>query len=159
MSLYVEILYHGLWSGIAAVGFGVLFNVPPRTILTIALLGLMTGIIKFGFLHYSSAIVPATFVAAGFIGVISVPLGKRIHTPPLVFSVPAVIPMIPGYFAYKMMLALMGATISEHAEIHPETVVTIVDNGLKMLFILVAITLGVSIPKLIFRKESVSTRP
>jgi uncharacterized membrane protein YjjB (DUF3815 family) len=78
---------------------------------------------------------------------------KSKHSPPLVFSIPGVIPMVPGIFTYKLMLGMIrltGETGSDFNAVFDDTL----SNGLKAIFILMTLAVGVSMPNLIFRKES-----
>jgi uncharacterized membrane protein YjjB (DUF3815 family) len=151
----LQIIEKGFWSGIAALGFAVLFNVPVRTLFAIWLLGAVGGIMKF----LSSDIlglniILASFIGASVIGIISVPVSHKIHSPPLIFSIPAVIPMIPGAFFYRMMLGLMEISIHQGETGMGEVLAETVQFGLKVVFILLSLAVGVAVPMLITRKES-----
>jgi uncharacterized membrane protein YjjB (DUF3815 family) len=64
--------------------------------------------------------------------------------------------MIPGAFAYRMMLGLMqlsGTAISN--ETYLKTLAETTNNGLKTMFILMALAVGVAIPMLISRRETI----
>ena len=150
------ILEKGIWFGFAALGFAVLFNVPQRTLKIIWLIAAAGGITKLSLMEFHIGIVIATFAGASLVGILSVYAAHNKHAPPLVFSIPSVIPMIPGAFAYRMMLGLMqlsGTAISN--ETYLKTLAETTNNGLKTMFILMALAVGVAIPMLISRKESI----
>ena len=152
----LAIMEKGIWFGFAALGFAVLFNVPQRTLLTIWLMGAAGGVVKLLMIHFGIDIVFSTFAGATLVGILSVSAAHNKHAPPLVFSIPAVIPMIPGAFAYRMMLGLIklsGTAIS--SESYSLTLNETVSNGLKTLFILMSLAVGVAIPMLISRKETI----
>ncbi|MDV7137871.1 threonine/serine exporter family protein [Maribacter sp. TH_r10] len=145
-----------IWSGIAAVGFGILFNIPRKTILVVFFLGLAAGLVKFFLIDLNINIVLSTLVAASFVGILSSPLAHKVHHPPVVFSIPAVIPMIPGYYAYETVLSIMSFTFMEKdPQKRMELMASIFFNGFTTIFILIAITIGVSLPLLLSRKETV----
>jgi len=146
-----------IWSGIAAVGFGVLFNIPKKAIVTVFALGFGAGFIKFILLKFAGFdIISSSLIAAIFVGILSTPLSHKIHQPPVVFSIPAVIPMIPGFFAYKTILSVMKFTFMEHDNAKRlDLIEAIFSNGFTMIFILIALTVGVSFPLLILRKSTV----
>lgn len=150
-----DIIAKSFWAGIAAIGFGILFNIPRRAIFPVWALGAVGGFIKFGMMHFDFGIVLASFVGAIAIGIISIQLAHMRNSPPLVFSIPAVIPMVPGFFAYKMMLGLIALASIENTDFYLQTLVETVNNGAKMLFILLSLGIGVAMPMLIMRKESV----
>ena len=150
------ILEKGIWFGFAALGFGVLFNVPQRTLLIIWLMGAAGGLTKLLLMALGTDIVISTFIGAALVGILSVSAAHNKHAPPLVFSIPAVIPMVPGAFAYRMMLGLIklsGATFT--SGFYSQTLSETVSNGLKTLFILMALAVGVAVPMLISRKETI----
>ena len=89
IDIIISLLEVSLWSGIAAVGFGILFNVPRKAIVTVFFLGFGAGLIKFILLHFHLHVVLASFIAALFVGVLSMPLAHKIHQPPVVFSYPS----------------------------------------------------------------------
>lgn len=145
----------GMWAGFAAIGFAVLFNVPKPTLLSIWFLGAVGGILKFSTLGLFDNIVLASLIGASVIGILSIPISHKVHVPPLVFSIPAVIPMVPGAFAYRMMLGLIDiATYSGDKMGMGEELAITVQNGLKTMFILLSLAVGVAVPMLITRKES-----
>jgi uncharacterized membrane protein YjjB (DUF3815 family) len=153
--ILLEILMKSFWSGIAAIGFAVLFNVPRRVIFSIWTLGVLGGLIKFTAMNFDIGIVFASFIGATAIGVASIKMAHMRHSPPLVFSIPSVIPMVPGFFAYKMMLGLIALIQIEETGDYVQTLIQTVNNGTKMMFILISLGTGVAIPMLLTRKESI----
>jgi len=149
------ILEKGIWFGFAALGFAVLFNVPQRTLLIEWIMGALGGMTKIILMQCTIGIVIATFAGASLVGILSVFAAHNKHTPPLVFSIPAVIPMIPGAFAYKMMLGLIKLSGTDASATYYQTLSETTNNGLKTIFILLALAVGVAIPMLISRKETV----
>ncbi|WP_207424461.1 threonine/serine exporter family protein [Desertivirga brevis] len=151
---WLLLLEKGIWFGLAAIGFGVLFNVPKRTLLPIYIMAAIGGLFKVFLIHFEINVILSTFVGATAIGFLSIWFAHVRHAPPPVFAIPAVIPMVPGIFAYRMMLGLMHLS----GKIDPNTFNHIlsetVNNGLKVMFILMALAGGVGVPLLITRKES-----
>jgi uncharacterized membrane protein YjjB (DUF3815 family) len=153
--ILLEIVTKSIWAGFAAIGFAILFNVPRRTIFAIWSLGAVGGLIKFSAMHFETGIVFASFLGATVIGFISIKMAHLRKSPPLVFSIPSVIPMVPGFFAYKMMLGLIALTTVENTDAYLQTLIETVNNGAKMMFVLISLGTGVAIPMLLTRKESI----
>lgn len=151
----LEIITKSFWSGIAAIGFAVLFNVPRRVIFSIWTLGALGGLIKFSVMNFDIGIVFASFLGATAIGIVSIQMAHMRNSPPLVFSIPSVIPMVPGFFAYKMMLGLIALTSIENTDTYIQTLIQTVNNGAKTMFVLISLGTGVAIPMLLTRKESI----
>jgi uncharacterized membrane protein YjjB (DUF3815 family) len=154
----LEIIIKSLAAGVAAIGFGILFNVPQRTILPIIILGTAGGLIKFGTMHFEVGIVLASFLAAIVIGIISIQMAHFRNSPPLVFYIPSVIPMIPGFFIYKMMLGFMSLSNITDNELYIRNLIQTVNFGTKATFILISLGIGVAFPMLIMRKETVKKK-
>lgn len=156
----INILEPSIWAGVAAVGFGILFNVPKKAVSTIFVLGFGAGFIKFLLMGFHLHVILASFVAALFVGVVSMPMAHRIHKPPVVFSIPPIIPMIPGYFAYETVLSIMKFIF---IETDPSKKIELINamflNGFNMFFILISMTVGVSFPMLLLRKNTVKKIP
>jgi uncharacterized membrane protein YjjB (DUF3815 family) len=153
---FLMILEKGIWFGFAALGFAVLFNVPQRTLIIIWMLGAAGGLTKLLLMQANVGIVVATLAGAAVIGVLSVSAAHNKHAPPLVFSIPSVIPMVPGAFAYRMMLGLIklaGTAVTDPT--YHQTLAETTSNGLKTMFILMSLAAGVSIPMLISRKDTI----
>ncbi|MGJ5642570.1 threonine/serine exporter family protein [Formosa sp. S-31] len=153
----MDVLYYlemALWLAVAAIGFGILFNVPKRTIATIALLAAIGGSCKLILMHFGVHIVFASLVGASIIGFLSIQAAHGKHAPPLVFSIPAVIPMVPGAFAYRSMLGFIRLTGDINSTTYEVALDETINNGLKAAFIVLALTAGVSLPMLITRKNS-----
>jgi uncharacterized membrane protein YjjB (DUF3815 family) len=152
---FLEIITKSIWAGIAAMGFAVLFNVPRRVIFSIGMLGAVGGLIKFTVMNFDIGIVFASFLGATAVGIISIQMAHMRNSPPLVFSIPSVIPMVPGLFAYKMMLGLIALTSIENTDDYIQSLIHTVNNGAKAMFILISLGTGVAIPMLLSRKESI----
>ena len=151
----IALLGKGFWAGFAALGFAILFNVPQRTLIMIWLMGALGGVTKFLLLGFEVNIPLASLAGASLIGVLSVYAAHNKQAPPLVFSIPSVIPMVPGAFAYRMMLGCMelaGTTVN--SQNYLKTLAETTNNGLKAIFILIALSAGVAIPMLVTRKDT-----
>ena len=110
---------------------------------------------KFLLLGFEVNIALSSLAGATLIGVLSVYAAHNKQAPPLVFSIPSVIPMVPGAFAYRMMLGLMElAGSTTNSDNYLKTLAETTHNGLKALFILIAISAGVAIPMLVTRKDT-----
>ncbi|MGL5975198.1 MAG: threonine/serine exporter family protein, partial [Aeromonas sobria] len=71
---------------------------------------------------------------------------QRLLAPRPVFSVASIIPMIPGSYAFKTMIAVVELNISG---VTMELMQSAVENGLKALFIVGALSFGLAIPSLV----------
>jgi uncharacterized membrane protein YjjB (DUF3815 family) len=154
MTDWTDILLKAFWCGWAAVGFGVLFNVLPRSLFAIWIGGAIAGLVKFAilFLSMRSPVVQGSFFAALAVSFFCIPIAHWRREPVITFVIPAVIPLVPGVFAYRSMLGfikLAGNIGSDYSGILSETV----HSGVITLFIIMAIAIGVAIPISVMRKD------
>ncbi len=153
---WLQIVEKCIWFGCAAIGFAVLFNVPLRTLPTIFLMGAAGGFTKQVSIANEVGVVFASLFGSIVVGVLSIHFAHKSHTPPPVIAIPSVIPMVPGIFAYKMILGLIKLAgnstdnIAEYNQIMAETI----NSGLKTMFILMCLAGGVAVPMLITRNQS-----
>ena len=150
---WFTIIEKAFWAGAAAIGFGVLFNVPVRTLFFVFVLGVCGSFVKFTLIESGANVVIAAFVGATVVGFLSIWTSLSKHAPPLVFSIPAVIPMVPGIFAYRTMIGLINLTATADAN-YMQVLAETCNNGAKASFILMSLSVGVGIPHLITRKDS-----
>ena len=151
---WITIAAKAFWCGTAAVGFGILFNTPVKALAPVWVGGFIAGLIKFSALHpqFGVGIIGSSFIGAMASGMVIVFIANAQNLPPTIIAVPSVIPLIPGVFAYKTMLGMMKLTRDigdDYAAILSTTIYT----GLKTLFIVLGISLGIVIPIQLFRQK------
>lgn len=155
MSLLQNILQDIVFSAIAAAGFAVISNPPRRAVAVSALLSAIGHSFRYYLLHVCMLdITTATFLAALLIGFLSLFFASKLHYPSEVFTFPSLLPMIPGMFAYKMFLSLTKFIRSSDTVLHQQLIEEVFKNGLLAAFIMLALVGGVSLPVLIFHKQS-----
>jgi uncharacterized membrane protein YjjB (DUF3815 family) len=143
------LLHDALWSGVASLGFAILFNVPVRTLLACAVCGASGHATRTLLMQFGVGIELATLVGATLIGVLGELFARRWHAPAPVFTVPGVIPLIPGTFAYSTMIGLFELTSGGGEAVLLETAV----NAVKTLLILAALASGIAAASLIFHRR------
>jgi uncharacterized membrane protein YjjB (DUF3815 family) len=103
----LAILSDGFFAAVAAVGFGAVSDPPMRAFPAIALLAAVGHALRFCLMDTGVDIASASLCASVAIGIGSLLLGGRIHCPMTVLFIPALLPMIPGMYAYKTVFALI----------------------------------------------------
>ncbi|WP_417888033.1 threonine/serine exporter family protein [Zunongwangia sp.] len=152
---YFDLYEKWIWFGFAAVGFAILFNVPKRTLFTIFLMAALGGTLKMLIMSWHDSVILGTFAGAVLVGFLSIWAAHSKHSPPFVFAIPSVIPMVPGAFAYRTMKGIIEITNNTDPDHFLTILNSTVSNGFKTMFILIAISLGVSTPMLLTRRDSV----
>ena len=135
---------------IPAIGFALLFNVPPKALRYCAILAALGHGSRTLLLYFNTPLVFATFFAASLIGFIGVHLSHKYLAHPKVFTVAAIIPMIPGVYAYKAMIAMVQI---HHLGFSNILFQQMVDYFIKTGFILGALAFGLSLPGMLFYRH------
>lgn len=153
--LWLPLIADGLFAAVAASGFAVISNPPKRAVAIAALLGAVGHACRFYLLQYGMLnLTIASLVAAFVIGMLSMVAARQIHCPAEVFSFPALLPMIPGMYAYKAVLALIRFMTNDDEVLLQRLIVEIFRYGLTTLFVMSALVVGVSLSMFIFYKQS-----
>lgn len=147
------LLQNTFWAGIAALGFAVLFNVPRRALFGCALGGALayavrTVLVQFGL----TGIEAATLLGATVVGFVGMRFGHRWRVPAPVFVVPGVIPLVPGYLAFRTMIDLLTLTTNAPA-VDQALLLAAAANSLKTTLIVAGIAAGVAVPSLLLRRH------
>jgi uncharacterized membrane protein YjjB (DUF3815 family) len=103
-----DIFMDGLLAAVAGVGFGAI-SLPPRRVFPyIAILAATGHATRFSLMNYLFMdIASASFCASLGIGLLSLWFGKRSFCPMTVLYIPALLPMIPGMYAYRTVFSLV----------------------------------------------------
>lgn len=150
MNLASAILIDALWSAVAAGGFAILFNVPPRALPYCVVVGGLGHALRALLLHWGMSIVPATLFGATSIGFLARACAHRLQMPSLIFAVSGSIPMVPGVFAYSTMIGLLKLTGTSSAEAAVPLLVEVANDGIHTALILGALAIGNVAPALLF---------
>ena len=148
--ILVDILTDGIFAAVAAIGFGAISDPPLRAFPSIALLAAIGHALRFCLMTYLGVdIATASLFASFSIGMGSLVLGKRIYCPMTVLYIPALLPMIPGMYAYKIVFSLiMFMQNMKVPDLFTNTIVTC-----SVIFML---AVGATIPLFLFIKRAFS---
>lgn len=102
----------------ATMAFGVLFNVPRKTLLSGGLVGMIGWAIYVTLtVEMKTNPVPATLLAAFSVATISQFLARRQKMPVTVFSISGIIPLVPGGMAYNTIRHFIENNYTEGARL------------------------------------------
>ena len=153
MELFMDLLEDGLFSGIAAFGFALLFNVPKQALKACFLFAAAAHAFRTLLLSWQIPIEWASFITATLLGLAVVHWSRLVLIPRPVVTVAAVIPMVPGVYAYKSMVGLMSL---HHQGFNEVLLQQVVENSLLTIFILVGLSFGLAIaPVLVYRDKPI----
>ncbi|MFV0290105.1 MAG: threonine/serine exporter family protein [Mangrovibacterium sp.] len=156
--IVTEIIIDMVFAAIAGMGFGAISNPPIRSFKFIAILASVGHVLRYVLMNYFDInISTASFFGALLVGFGSIILGRRNKVPATVLSIPALLPMIPGKFAYNMVFSLiMFMQNLDNDELKAKFMDMFFSNTIiagSTLFLLAA---GVSLPMLMFPKYTLS---
>ena len=129
----LAILSDGFFAAVAAVGFGAVSDPPMRAF---------------------PAIASASLCASVAIGIGSLLLGGRIHCPMTVLFIPALLPMIPGMYAYKTVFSMIMFMQNLDDPSAAGYLAAIVRNGFVTFSVIFMLAAGAAAPIFLFNKRA-----
>jgi uncharacterized membrane protein YjjB (DUF3815 family) len=150
--LILKILLDAFWSGIAAVGFAVLFNVPRNLLIGCLLTGAMGHSARALLMNFGLSIEWGTLIGATLVGFCAKWLANRTNSPSAIFGIAGGIPMVPGVFAYRTMISILGIATAASPDATTALLVEASTNAIKTALILAAIGIGIAAPTLLFQR-------
>ena len=141
-------LSQAIAASIAAVGFSIIFNVPPRLLAATAVGGAVSVCLRnFCALELNLSQAAASFVGATTVSLIAFKAIHWYHTPIHVITIPSVIPMIPGVLLYRLLFAVLNVRTLDAAAL-----MAAIQNGVEAILIIIGITVGSAIPDIFARR-------
>ncbi|HJH61107.1 MAG TPA: threonine/serine exporter family protein [Bacteroidetes bacterium] len=155
--IIIDLLENSLFAGIAAIGFGSISNIPLKSFPGCALLAAIAHTSRLVLMQLCGwNIIMASFVAAISIGLLSIPLAKFWRCPAEALSFPALLPMIPGMYAYRAVQSLL-ICLQNKEEISFEHYFNLFNYNCMICFLtMLMMAVGVLLPIFIFRSSSFS---
>lgn len=156
--IIVDVLLDGMFAAVAAIGFGAISDPGVRTFPFIALLAAVGHALRFSLINYAEVdIVTASLAASVSMGMLSLPLGRACHTPMTCLLIPALLPMVPGMYAYKSVFALilLIQNIDSNVQLL-DYLEQFVANSAVTGMVIGVLAGGSTIPVLIFKKQAFS---
>ena len=145
----------GLFACMAAIGFGSISNT-PRSLLPscgiIAAIGHATRLALMSSFHLN--IIFAGFAGSVCIGIASLLASRHYRCPYEVLAFPALLPMIPGMYAYRTIEALLLCLYHTREEVFSHYFYLFAFNGLTCTFIILGMVIGATTPVFLQKKLS-----
>lgn len=154
----LEILSDGLFAAVAAIGFGAVSDPPMRAFPRIALLAAVGHALRFCLMRYAAAdIATASFAASLVIGLGSLWLGKGVRCPMTCLYIPALLPMVPGIYAYKTVFSLIMFLQSlDTPEQGMQYMQQFFLNATVSLSVVALLAVGATLPIFVFKRRAFS---
>ncbi len=140
---FVGIPEDAAFSALAAVGFALLFNVPPRIAWACVLCGIASHTTRTLMVHLGLNVVGGTLIGAGVVGFLAQLFSRYFRAPAVVFSFPGVVAMMPGAYAFRMGVGCLQIVQGGASSDLFQATVTL---GIEVVLMVAAIAIGVVIP-------------
>ncbi len=156
--IVTDIILDGVFAAVAAIGFGAISDPPLRAFPYIAILAAVGHALRFCLINYLGVdIATASFCASFTIGMGSLWLGSIIYCPMTVLYIPALLPMIPGMYAYKVVFSLiMFMQNINIPELEQQYMQTMFVNAVVTGSVIFMLSVGATIPVFIFKSKAYS---
>ncbi|WP_297191982.1 threonine/serine exporter family protein [uncultured Campylobacter sp.] len=142
----------------ALAGFAFAYNCSPplRTLLLSAALAAIGHGFRFTLIEFFNidTLAIATFLASFLVGCLGMICAKISKTPAEIIAFPALLPMIPGIYAYRTVLYLFSFFSSDDLASKTRYLVEFFDYFLITLSVTLSLAIGVSITLILFFEQS-----
>lgn len=154
MSVVSTLFIDGALAAVAGIGFAAISDPSKRTIPFCALLAAMGHMVRYSLMHFAGCdIMTASFVGALVIGTACIAFAYWVHTPTTTLYIPALLPMIPGMYAYRTIFALMQfMRFSQNNDLAMRYMLDFFVNGVTTFAVVFVLAVGASMPTFWFRK-------
>lgn len=130
------------------VGLSLLLNAPPRSILPASLTGMLGQLVYMLLFKYmGQSLIFSYFFATVVIAVICEVCARVMRMPSTIFLLSALVPLVPGYSFYAMLLALVQDNGMQAARC-----------GMEAIQIVAAIAVGSAVTSVLFRTTMMRRR-
>lgn len=152
--MLLNIFQDGFFAAIAAIGFSSISNPPKQAYAYCALIAAIGHSIRYLLTDnglYQVHIILASTFAAFVIGLLAVYIAPRAKCPAETCLFPALLPMIPGMYAYRTIAALLLCLFHQEEKLFEHYQYLLTFNGLTCLFIILGMVAGATIPIFLFK--------
>lgn len=157
MEYLFAILQDGFFAAIAAVGFASISNPPRQAYAYCAVIAAAGHATRYILTHNplgETPIIGASLIAAFAVGILAVVLAPRAKCPAEAFSFPALLPMIPGMYAYRTVEALLLCLRHSEEVAFNHYYYLFAYNGLTCSAIILCMVTGATVPIFLFKNTS-----
>lgn len=111
-----------LYAFLATIGFAVIFNSPKDTIIKSGFAGTSGWLVYFFTNEITGSPIAGSFLGALTVGILGEVFAKIFKKPSTTFTIPGIIPLVPGAGIYYTMLALTEKQFLDAADSGSQTI-------------------------------------
>lgn len=149
------LLNDGFFAAIAAIGFALISNPSKRMVPYEAMLAAIGHMIRYACMHYLGwDITSSSFMGAFGIGWVSIWFSMKAFTPTTTLYIPALLPMVPGIYAYNTVFAIAKfvGTVGNQAASNTY-LLEFLSNGITTITVIVCLAIGATLPTFMCGKK------
>lgn len=151
LSLMEDLIY----GAIASIGFATISNPPIKSLKYCGIIAGLGHVVRFLLMrNVGLNIICGDFIAALFIGFLAVIISGKAKCPAESLSFPALLPMIPGMYAYHMVQGLIGLMGVDGKEDFDHFFFLFGYNLIITLSVIFLMVVGISLPIFFLKKLS-----
>lgn len=140
-----------VFSALAALGYLFLFNVPGRIAWAGVVCGIASHTARTLCMHLGISIVGGTLIGALIVGFLAQGFARHFRAPAVAFAFPGVVAMIPGAFAFRVVIGSLQI-VDAGAAAAPALVTETLALAFSCLLMAAAIAVGIVAPLILTKK-------
>lgn len=152
----VPLAYDVCAAGVAVAAYGSFFNMPWRMLPLPIAAGMTAHAFRWLLLSAGFSVEAGAFAACLLVGSVVSPLSHRTRIPFAAFAFASVVSLIPGVFLFQAVSEAV-ALVAAHPVDPAASLLGLVTNGTTSCLVLVAMTMGLIVPKLCL-DQAITTR-
>lgn len=149
-----DVFIDGLFAALAGVGFASISNPPRMALVACAFMAALGHATRFCLMSYLDVRIAFASLAGGVvIGLLGVPLARKACCPVEACTLPALLPMVPGMYAYRSVQALLQCLRQTDEAVFMHHFYLLSFNFLTCVITILLMGVGAAIPTFVMRKK------
>jgi uncharacterized membrane protein YjjP (DUF1212 family) len=153
----VPLLLDVMAAGCAVAAFGTFFSMPWRLLAFPIAIGMLAHAARWALLSLGAGTAPTgALLACMLVSVIATPVVDRLHLPFAAVAFSAVVSLMPGFFLFNAATGLVEL-VAVGPNAPPTLLNSIVTSGVTAFLIILAMTIGLILPRMLFERAISAT--